>query len=57
MAGVLVVGAALTLCLVALAAIAYVRAPALVSAMERSGALAFDPASLPPGRVCALVAV
>jgi membrane peptidoglycan carboxypeptidase len=57
MAVVLVVGAAGTLCLVGLAAIAYVRAPALVSAVERSGALALDPATLPAARICALLAV
>jgi hypothetical protein len=38
-------------------AVAYYKAPRLVAELEESGALPFDPAVLPAGRVCALVAV
>jgi monofunctional glycosyltransferase len=38
-------------------AMAYSKAPRLVEELEKSGALAFDPAVLPAARVCALLAV
>lgn len=36
---------------------AYRKAPQVVAELDRSGALSFDPATLPPSRVCALLAV
>ena len=45
------------LCLAGVWAVAYYKAPRLVAELEKSGALSFDPATLPAARVCALLAV
>jgi membrane peptidoglycan carboxypeptidase len=49
--------AVLCLWLAGVWAVAYYKAPGLVAELEKSGALPFDPAVLPPARVCALLAV
>jgi membrane peptidoglycan carboxypeptidase len=39
------------------ATVAYRKAPLIVEELDRSAALSFDPATLPPARICALLAV
>lgn len=50
-----ILGVAVTLCLASLVLIGYLRAPKLVTTL--GGPTDLDPASLPPGRICALLAV
>ncbi len=54
---VLIVAAVVSLAATSVATLAYWKAPRLVSDLERSGALRLDPATLPPTRICALLAV
>jgi len=54
---VLIVGAILALAAATVATLAYWKAPRLVADLERSGALPLDPATLPPTRICVLLAV
>jgi len=54
---VLIVVGLVALAAVSLAMLAFCKAPRLVADLERSGALPLDPATLPPTRICALLAV
>lgn len=52
-----VLGGAVTLCLSMLVLVGYLRAPRLMATLEQPSTVDVDPATLPPARICALLAV